>query len=159
MRLRISIRGRVRPSVGPSVRPSRVIFEGKKSSNNIIDSDTLSDDEVVASYVPSRYLFLHIIIISIIITFFFQTSFPHESSFPPLLPTADGYLYLHPQTENWVRLSLNEAPRSPENLRPETETEPLPPTPVFPPHLQLHPLFLSLPFPLRWSCLYKAWGF
>ena len=30
MRRRISIRGRVRPSVGPSVRISRVIFEGEK---------------------------------------------------------------------------------------------------------------------------------
>ena len=33
------------------------VFEGKKSSNDIIDNDTISDDEVVASYVPPRYLF------------------------------------------------------------------------------------------------------
>ena len=55
MRLRISISC---PSVGPSAGPSRVIFEsftmavfkGKKSSNDIINNDTMSDDEVVASY-------------------------------------------------------------------------------------------------------------
>ena len=34
------------------------IFEGKKSSNDIRNNDTMSDDEVVASYVPPRYLFL-----------------------------------------------------------------------------------------------------
>ena len=65
MRLRSSISGRVRPSVrpsvGPSVGPSRVIFdkaifEGKKSSNVITRNDTMSDDEVVASDVPPRYL-------------------------------------------------------------------------------------------------------
>ena len=33
-------------------------FKGKKSSNDIINNDTMSDDEVVASYVPPRYLFL-----------------------------------------------------------------------------------------------------
>ena len=64
MRLRISIRGRVRPSVGPSVRRSvpsysrttnLTIFEGRKSSNDITNNDTMSDD-VVASYVPPRYL-------------------------------------------------------------------------------------------------------
>ena len=33
------------------------IFEGKKSSNDITNNDTISDDEVVASYVPPRYLF------------------------------------------------------------------------------------------------------
>ena len=35
------------------------VFEGKKSSNDIINNDTMSDDEVVASYVPPRYLFLY----------------------------------------------------------------------------------------------------
>ena len=35
------------------------IFEGEKLSNDIINNDTMSDDEVVASYVPPRYLFLH----------------------------------------------------------------------------------------------------
>ena len=54
------------PSVGPSVRRSvpryfrttnMAVFEGKKSSNDIINNDTISDDEVVASYVPPRYLF------------------------------------------------------------------------------------------------------
>ena len=33
------------------------IFESKKSSNDIIKDDTMSDDDVVASDVPSRYLF------------------------------------------------------------------------------------------------------
>ena len=32
-------------------------FEDKKSSNDVINNDTISDDEVVASYVPPRYLF------------------------------------------------------------------------------------------------------
>ena len=64
MRLRISIRGRVRPSVRSSVRPyvpsyfrptNMVVFEGKKSSNDIIINDTMSDDEVVASDVPRGF--------------------------------------------------------------------------------------------------------
>ena len=71
MRLRISIRGRVRPSVRRSVRRSvrpsvpcyfrmtnMAIFEGRKSSNDITNNNRMSDDEVVASYVPPRYLFL-----------------------------------------------------------------------------------------------------
>ena len=33
------------------------VFEGKKSSNDIINKDTISDDEVVASDVPPGYLF------------------------------------------------------------------------------------------------------
>ena len=33
------------------------IFEGKKSSDDITKNNTMSDDEVVASYVPPRYLF------------------------------------------------------------------------------------------------------
>ena len=33
------------------------IFEGKRSSNDIMTNDTMSDDEVVASDVPLRYLF------------------------------------------------------------------------------------------------------
>ena len=32
------------------------VFEGKKSSNDIINNGTMSDDEVVASDVPPRYL-------------------------------------------------------------------------------------------------------
>ena len=32
------------------------VFEGKKSSNDIINNDSISVDEVVASYVPPRYL-------------------------------------------------------------------------------------------------------
>ena len=73
MGLRISIGGRVRLSVGPSVRPSVrlsvrpsvpcyfrmrniAIFECKNSSNDIIIDGTMSDDKVVASDVPQRYL-------------------------------------------------------------------------------------------------------
>ena len=64
MRLRISIRGCDRPSVGPSVRPSvgpsPVIFKRriwlflrvKRSSTDIVNNGTMSDDEVVASDVP-----------------------------------------------------------------------------------------------------------
>ena len=33
------------------------IFEGKRSSNDIMTNNTMSDDEVVASDVPPRYLF------------------------------------------------------------------------------------------------------
>ena len=61
MRLRISVRGCVRPSVGTYVpryfRTTNIaLFEGKKSSNDIIINDTMSDDEQVASYVPPWYL-------------------------------------------------------------------------------------------------------
>ena len=34
-------------------------FEDKKSSNDVINNDTVSDDEVVASYVPPQYLFCY----------------------------------------------------------------------------------------------------
>ena len=34
------------------------IFESKKSSNDIVNNGTMSDDEVVASDVPPRYLFV-----------------------------------------------------------------------------------------------------
>ena len=33
------------------------VFEGKKSSNDILNNGTMSADEVVASDVPPRYLF------------------------------------------------------------------------------------------------------
>ena len=61
MRLRISVRGRVPRSVGASVpcyfRTTNIaVFEGIKSSNDIINNGTMSDDEVVASDVPPRYL-------------------------------------------------------------------------------------------------------
>ena len=58
---RISKRGRVRPSVGPFVGPyvpwyfrmtNMAIFDGERSSNDIINNDTKSDDDAV-----SRYLF------------------------------------------------------------------------------------------------------
>ena len=49
MRLRISIRGRVRP-------PNMAIFEGEKSLTDVVNSNTMSDDEEVASDVPPRYL-------------------------------------------------------------------------------------------------------
>ena len=52
---------RAGPSVRPSVRPSipmlnMAIFKGKKSSIDIINNGTMSDDEIVASDVPLRYL-------------------------------------------------------------------------------------------------------
>ena len=52
----------VHRSVGPSVpcyfrTTNMAVFEDKKSSNDIINNDTMCDDEVVASYVPPRYLF------------------------------------------------------------------------------------------------------
>ena len=63
--LRISIRGCVHPSVRPSAHRSigpsvpryfpttnMTVFVGKKSSNDIINNGTMSDDEVVASDVP-----------------------------------------------------------------------------------------------------------
>ena len=40
------------------------VFEGKKSSNDIINNDTISDDEVVASDVPPRYLFFLTLILA-----------------------------------------------------------------------------------------------
>ena len=66
MLLRISIRGRVHPSVRPKVRRSvpsyfwttfMAVFVIKISSTDIKNNYTMSDDEVVASYVPPRYLF------------------------------------------------------------------------------------------------------
>ena len=33
-------------------------FEDKKTSNDVVNNDTISDDEVVASYVLPRYLFI-----------------------------------------------------------------------------------------------------
>ena len=59
MRLRISIRGRVRPSVPCYFRPTtKDVFEGEKSLNEIKINDTVSDDDVVASDVPLQYLSL-----------------------------------------------------------------------------------------------------
>ena len=62
MRLSISRRGRVRPSAGPSVPyhfqlTNMAVFERKKSSNDIINNETMSDDEVIASDVPPQYFF------------------------------------------------------------------------------------------------------
>ena len=59
-----SVRSSVGPSVGPSVpyyfrTTNMTIFEGEKSSNDITINDTMSDDKVVASYVPPRYLFFY----------------------------------------------------------------------------------------------------
>ena len=69
MRPRISIRDHVRPLVCPFLSPSvcsmlfsnnkYAVIEGKKSSNDIIINDTISDHEVVASDIPPRYLFKH----------------------------------------------------------------------------------------------------
>ena len=47
----------VRPSVPCCFRTSLAVFYGKKSSNDIIINDTISDDEVVTSDVPPRYLY------------------------------------------------------------------------------------------------------
>ena len=52
----------VRPSVRRSVpcyfpKMKIVDFEDKKSSNDLINNATMSDDEVVASYGPPRSLF------------------------------------------------------------------------------------------------------
>ena len=48
------------PSVRPSVpsyfqTPNMAVFEGKKSSTDIVNNGTMSADEVVASDVPPRY--------------------------------------------------------------------------------------------------------
>ena len=54
----VSVRRFVRRSVPCYFRKTNmVIYEGKKSSNDIINNDTMSDDQVVASYVPPRNLF------------------------------------------------------------------------------------------------------
>ena len=64
MRLRISIRGRVIWSVCQSVHPALSLVteikvsEVGKSSNDMIINVIISDDKVVASYVPPRFLFL-----------------------------------------------------------------------------------------------------
>ena len=61
----------VGPSVSPSVRRSvlcyfrmtnMAIFEDKKSSNDIINNDTMGNNEIVASYVPPRYLFSFVLL-------------------------------------------------------------------------------------------------
>ena len=74
MRLRISIRGRVPPSVGlKSVGPVLLSndeyghFEGKNYSNDQIINDTMSDNEVVAPDVFPRFMF-----------FLFLTFFSYE---------------------------------------------------------------------------------
>ena len=58
-----SLRGRVRPSVhwsvSRSVRLFPVIFKGKKSSTYVKNNGTISDDKVVVSHVPPRYLFIY----------------------------------------------------------------------------------------------------
>ena len=62
MGLRISMRGRVRPSVlryFPShfLTTNMAKFECEKSSTDIINNGTMCDEELVASDVPPRYLF------------------------------------------------------------------------------------------------------
>ena len=52
-----SVRRSVRPYVPRYFRTTNMAaFEDKKSSNDIIINDTMSDDEIVASDVPPRYL-------------------------------------------------------------------------------------------------------
>ena len=62
MRLRISIRGRVRPPARPSIpwcfrTTNMAVFVGKDLSNDIIINDSMRNDQVVASYVPPHYSF------------------------------------------------------------------------------------------------------
>ena len=59
MRLRISIRGRVRRSVRRSIpcyfrMTNMAVFEETKSSKDIKSNDTISEDEVLAFDVPPR---------------------------------------------------------------------------------------------------------
>ena len=62
-RSRPSVHPLIRRSVSPSVRPVLFSkdkygrFERNRSSNDIVNNDTMSDDEEVASDVPPRYLF------------------------------------------------------------------------------------------------------
>ena len=42
------------------------VFEGKKSSNDILNNGTMSADEVVASDVPPRYLFFFLSYLSVV---------------------------------------------------------------------------------------------
>ena len=59
-----SVRPYVRPYVPCSFRKTIVaVFEGRKSSDEVIINKTMSDDEVVASDVPPRYLFLFPLVI------------------------------------------------------------------------------------------------
>ena len=57
MRLRISIRGRVRPSIRRSVPSYFRTTTMADFVDVILNNGTMSDNEVVASYVPPRYLF------------------------------------------------------------------------------------------------------
>ena len=68
MSVRLSVALSVGPSIGWSVRPyvpgyflrtNKNISEGKNLSNDIIIIETMSDDEVVASDLPPRYLLKH----------------------------------------------------------------------------------------------------
>ena len=54
MRLRISKRGRVRLYVCYFQTMKNTVFEGRESVNDIINNDTMSDDEVVPYNVPPR---------------------------------------------------------------------------------------------------------
>ena len=52
-------------SVPPSIRPvlsetdEKRCYDGRKFVNDIINNDTKSDDDVVSSDVPTRYLFIN----------------------------------------------------------------------------------------------------
>ena len=61
--VRISMRGSVCPTVGPSIpcyfrMMNMAVFECKKSPNDIMKDHMMSDDEVDASDVPPRYSFI-----------------------------------------------------------------------------------------------------
>ena len=54
----MSVRPSLRPSVPCYFRTTNIaVFEGNNSSNDVIIDGTMSDDEVVVSDVPPRYLF------------------------------------------------------------------------------------------------------
>ena len=60
--VRRSVSSSIRPSLGPSIpchfwTTNKAVFEGKKSSNDILNNGIMSKEEVVASDVPPRYLF------------------------------------------------------------------------------------------------------
>ena len=112
MRLRISKRGRVRPSVGPSVGLSRTAnmttFEGRKSSNDIKINDTIRDDEEVASDVPPRYFLLWSAKrkVTMNLISFFQTKLGLTTKLYTINPKAmsviELYGVLDPNTRDWT---------------------------------------------------------
>ena len=54
--------------------PNMAVFECEKSSTDIINNGTMSADEVVASDVPPRYLFLLLILLLLLLQLFLPMS-------------------------------------------------------------------------------------